>query len=335
MPQSTIICGTGMDVYLMKISIGMPPVQILGIVDIGSDLTWIKRENSTQCYQQKAPLFDPKISKTYKKLSSHSIQYEICHYHVTYGDSSHIRGVISTDKITFGSATRQPVSFPQTISGCGLNNSDKFYEEAAGMVGLGCGLESLISRMGSSIDGKFSYCLVDETKPKTTSKMNFSSLGIVSGFGMLSNPLFSGEPKSCYCLRLEAMSLGHTRLQYNTTSSFLVRCFTGTRRMQCYHRLQDYNDILPEDFYNKLESTVSKAIKLKCLTGEFLDLGLCYNTTSVIKAPIITVHFNQENIKLKALNTLMRMSMDVRNFLMSYDLKKGTVSFKPTDCTKH
>ncbi|CAN6719185.1 unnamed protein product [Malus baccata var. baccata] len=240
-----------------------------------------------------------------------------------------------TDKITFGSATRQPVSFPQTISGCGLNNSGEFYEEAAGMVGLGRGSESLISRMGSSIDGKFSYCLVDETKPNTTSKMNFGSLGIVSGFGTLSNPLFSGEPKSCYCLRLEAMSLGRTRLQYNTTSSFLIRCFTGTRRRQCYHRLQDYNDILPEDFYNKLESTVSKAIKLKRLTGEFFDLGLCYNTTSIIKAPIIIVHFNQENIKLKALNTLMRMSMDVRNFLMSYDLKKGTVSFKPTDCTKH
>ncbi|KAM0981188.1 hypothetical protein ACFX13_014622 [Malus domestica] len=203
------------------------------------------------------------------------------------------------------------------------------------MVGLGRGSESLISRMGSSIDGKFSYCLADETKPNTTSKMNFGSSGIVSGFGTLSNPLFLGEPKSYYCVRLEAMSLGRTRLQNNTTSSFLVRCFTGTRRMQCYHRLQDYNDILPEDFYNKLESTVSKAIKLKRLTGEFLNLGLCYNTTSVIKAPIITVHFNQENIKLKALNTFMRMSMDVRNFLMSYDLKKGTVSFKLTDCTKH
>ena len=113
--------------------------------------------------------------------------------------------------------------------------------------------------------------------------------------------------------------------------------------------------LLPEDFYNKLESTVSKAIILKRLTGEFLDQGVCYNTTLVIKAPIITVHFSRANFKLKALNTFMRMSTDVvcfafatsplnvfifgnmaqRNFLIDYDLTKGIVSFKASDCPKH
>ncbi|KAM1096799.1 hypothetical protein ACFX19_014543 [Malus domestica] len=93
--------------------------------------------------------------------------------------------------------------------------------------------------------------------------------------------------------------------------------------------------LLLEDFYNELELTMSKAIILKHLIGEFLDQGLCYNTTPVIKAPIITVHFNCANVKLKALNTFMRMSTDIRNFLISYDLTKGTISFKPTDCPKH
>ena len=88
------------------------------------------------------------------------------------------------------------------------------------MVGLGRGSKSLISLMCSSIVGKFSYCLVHETKPYTTSKMKFGNSVVDFGFGAVSTPLFLGEPKSYYFVRLEAMSVGCTKLQYNTTLSF-------------------------------------------------------------------------------------------------------------------
>ncbi|KAM2327786.1 hypothetical protein ACFXTH_014321 [Malus domestica] len=85
------------------------------------------------------------------------------------------------------------------------------------MVGLGRGSESLISQMCSSIGGKFSYCLMHETKLNTTGKMKFGSSVVDSGFEAVSTPLFLGELKSYYFVRLEAMSVGCTKLQYNTT----------------------------------------------------------------------------------------------------------------------
>ncbi|CAL9019302.1 unnamed protein product [Prunus brigantina] len=70
------------------------------------------------------------------------------------------------------------------------------------MIGLGRGLVSLISQMGSSfsIDGKFD-CLVHAfSKPNSTSEMNFSSKDVVSGSGskmnsQMGSSLFVGQPK--------------------------------------------------------------------------------------------------------------------------------------------
>ncbi|KAK6243643.1 hypothetical protein QUC31_010052 [Theobroma cacao] len=54
--------------YLMNISIGTPPFEILAITDTGSDLTWTQCEPCPECYKQDAPLFNPKSSSTYKRL---------------------------------------------------------------------------------------------------------------------------------------------------------------------------------------------------------------------------------------------------------------------------
>lgn len=164
------------------------------------------------------------------------------------------------------------------------------------------------------------------------------------------NTLVSGDLKSFYFLKLEAMSVGRKRLQYNSTLMPLapgrgnIIVDSGTTLT-----------MLPKDFYNKLELTVSKAIRSKPVRDARRYLSLCYKTKSAIKAPTITAHFTGADVKLKALNTFLRVSMDVvcfafrpiaqgnavfgnmaqANFLIGYDLKQETLSFKPTDCTKN
>lgn len=373
-PESTIMPDTGE--YLMKISIGTPPFEILGIADTGSDLSWIQCIPCSTCFKQKSPFFDPKNSETYEEQSCHSSQCktvkgtscsadneETCHYKITYGDRSYSKGIVATDTVTFNSTTGQPFRLPQTIFGCGHNNSGLFREAASGMIGLARGSASLISQMGSTIDGKFSYCLVHAiSKPNATtaSKMNFGSRAVVSGFRVVSTPLLTGDPKlSFYFLRLEAMSVGRKRFQYYSNSTTSPLATTSSSKLGKGNIIIDSGTTLTylqKDFYNKLESAMSEGIKLERVNDTEHNLSLCYKTSLDIKAPIITAHFaGGANVKLKASNTFIRLSKNVvcfafkpaeldiaifgnmaqRNFLVGYNLKKERLSFKPIDCTKH
>lgn len=112
--------------------------------------------------------------------------------------------------------------------------------------------------------------------------------------------------------------------------------------------------LLPVEFYSKLESEVARHISLRRVEDPQKTLSLCYSTNSLtIKAPIITVHFRGADVNLNPLNTFVKVSPDTScfafspnpsgsifgnlaqmNFLVGYDIRKGLVSFTPTDCTK-
>lgn len=83
-------------------------------------------------------------------------------------------------------------------------------------------------------------------------------------------------------------------------------------------------------------------------------LELCYSSLNDEDIPIITLHLEGADLKLKAVNTFMSTSPSVRclafyfnvfippvignvaqlNFWVGYDLDKKIVSFKSTDCNK-
>ncbi|KAJ6320027.1 hypothetical protein OIU78_015424 [Salix suchowensis] len=156
--------------YLMSLSVGTPPFKIMGIADTGSDLIWTQCKPCERCYKQVDPLFDPKSSKTYRDFScdarkcrlleQSSCSGNICQYQYSYGDQSYTMGNVASDTITLDSTAGSPVSFPKTVIGCGQENGGTFSEKGSGIVGLGAGPLSLVSQMGSSVGGKFSYCLV-------------------------------------------------------------------------------------------------------------------------------------------------------------------------------
>lgn len=109
-------------------------------------------------------------------------------------DGSYSNGVVSTETIIFQSTSLgQTVSLPQIIIGCGQNNSGLFNEDGSGMIGLSRGSMSLISQMDSSIDGKFSYCLVPAfSQLNSSSKVSFGNNAVVSGATVVSTLLLSG-----------------------------------------------------------------------------------------------------------------------------------------------
>ncbi|XP_057969450.1 aspartic proteinase CDR1-like [Malania oleifera] len=345
--------------YLLNISIGTPPTEILGIADTGSDLIWTQCTPCSTCYKQNAPLFNPRRSSTYTPLACSSdactsfdeaqCSSSQCQYRVQYGDRSYSVGILSTDTVTLGTTAGQPVFLPRTIFGCGYDNDGTFNENGSGIIGLGGGSYSAISQMDSLIGGKFSYCFLP-IGTTGSSKMSFGAEAGVTGAGAVSTPMVSKSSSTFYYLTLEAISVGGQRVEYFGGSSS-----NSSKAVAEGNIIIDSGTtetILPVDFYQELEKAVTAVINLERVQDTEQVLPLCYRTRRNIYAPVIKAHFTGADVNLNPLNTFVRTADDIvcfaftssptiaiygnlaqMNFLVGYDLNARTVSFKPTDCS--
>ncbi|CAN1157131.1 Aspartic proteinase CDR1 [Linum perenne] len=351
----TVVANNGE--YLVNISLGTPPFSIVAIADTGSDIIWTQCKPCNNCYKQDAPVFDPKSSTTYRTVSCssdacNSLQNEgsscssngqVCQYQVSYGDQSHTQGDVASETLTLAST-----ALPKTIIGCGHDNAGTFDSKGSGIVGLGGGSASLISQLGSSIAGKFSYCLVPYTSTKPTSTMNFGTNAIVSGSNVVSTPLFSDPSQpTFYFLQLQAISVGTKKIPFQSSS---ITSSGGNIIIDSGTTLT----LVPTQFLSQLseavESQVMGGTKTSDPQGFF---SLCYVIDSNIKVPPVTVHFQGADLAMTSDNIFIHVSDKImclafyandelsiygnvaqQNFLIGYDLQKHTISFKPTDCSK-
>ncbi|KAL6176135.1 hypothetical protein ACLB2K_052771 [Fragaria x ananassa] len=342
--ESTVISSSGE--YLMNLSVGTPPVQLLGIADTGSDLIWTQCKPCKQCFNQNPPLFDPAHSSTYKTLPCQS---NTCQYSYRYGDRSYTHGSLSVETFIVGK-----VSLPKIVFGCGHDNGGTFDESGSGLIGLGGGPLSFISQLSKSTNGgKFSYCLVPTAaKSDVASKISFGSASIVSGAGTVSTSLVSKQPNTFYYLTLEAISVGEKKVLYKSQSNKAVAGSEGNIIIDSGTTLT----LLPPGFHDDVVAVLEAAINAERVSDPRGVLSLCFKSKKDdIGVPVITAHFSGgADVKLNALNTFARVEDDMVcftmipaddvaifgnlaqiNFLVGYDLDEGTVSFKPTDCTKH
>ncbi|RVX02104.1 hypothetical protein VitviT2T_002851 [Vitis vinifera] len=361
--QSDVISGGG--AYLMNISLGTPPVPMLGIADTGSDLIWRQCLPCPNCYEQVEPLFDPKESETYKTLDCDNEFCQdlgqqgscdddnTCTYSYSYGDRSYTRGDLSSDTLTIGSTEGDPASFPGIAFGCGHDNGGTFNEKDGGLIGLGGGPLSLVMQLSSEVGGQFSYCLVPLSSDSTvSSKINFGKSGVVSGSGTVSTPLIKGTPDTFYYLTLEGLSVGSETVAFkgfseNKSSPAAVE--EGNIIIDSGTTLT----LLPQDFYTDVESALTNAIGGQTTTDPNGIFSLCYSSVNNLEIPTITAHFTGADVQLPPLNTFVQVQEDLVcfsmipssnlaifgnlaqiNFLVGYDLKNNKVSFKQTDCTE-
>ncbi|XP_062028712.1 aspartic proteinase CDR1-like [Rosa rugosa] len=368
--ESRVISSSGE--YLMNVSVGTPPVEVLGIADTGSDLIWTQCKPCKQCFNQNPPLFDPAHSSTYKTLPCQSSScsnldqatcataaesssgQDTCQYSYRYGDRSYTRGSLALETFTIGSTAGHRVLLPKIVFGCGHENGGTFDESGSGLIGLGGGPLSFISQLSKSVNGgKFSYCLVPTAaKSDVASKISFGTAGIVSGAGAVSTPLVSKQPDTFYYLTLEAISVGEKKLLYKSQPNKAVAGSEGNIIIDSGTTLT----LLPPGFHDDVVLALEAAINAERVSDPRGVLSLCFKSKKDdIGVPVITAHFSGgADVKLNALNTFARVEDDMVcftmipsdevaifgnlaqiNFLVGYDLDDRTVSFKPTDCTKH
>ncbi|CAN0829742.1 Aspartic proteinase CDR1 [Linum grandiflorum] len=356
--------------YLMNISLGMPPYPVLAIADTGSDIIWTQCKPCVNCYKPDAPVFDPKLSSTYRPIPcssevcalladdgsfcSSSLHGDICQYRVTYADTWHTSGDLASETLVLGTTTELiHVVFPNTIFGCGHHNTGMF----PGIIGLGAGPGSLISQLGPSFGGKFSYCMIPlfVTNPENTSTMHFGKNAVVSGTDVVTTPLLSSDLGSTfYTLQLESASVGSTKISFGDSSSTRSSTSFGSPGNIIVDSGTPFS-IVPNDFLTEFANAVEVLTIGSNKTSDPQGvLSLCYMIDSNLEVPPITMHFKGGDVELTAANIFVPMSETVtclafigdddvsiygnlaqQDFLIGYDLQKRTVSFKPTDCTQN
>ncbi|EEF39457.1 aspartic proteinase nepenthesin-1 [Ricinus communis] len=350
--NSPVLSGNGE--FLMNLAIGTPPETYSAIMDTGSDLIWTQCKPCTQCFDQPSPIFDPKKSSSFSKLSCssqlckalpQSSCSDSCEYLYTYGDYSSTQGTMATETFTFGK-----VSIPNVGFGCGEDNEGDGFTQGSGLVGLGRGPLSLVSQLK---EAKFSYCLtsIDDTK---TSTLLMGSLASVNGTSaairttpLIQNPL---QP-SFYYLSLEGISVGGTRLPIKESTFQLQDDGTGGLIIDSGTTIT----YLEESAFDLVKKEFTSQMGLPVDNSGATGLELCYNLpsdTSELEVPKLVLHFTGADLELPGENYMIAdSSMGViclamgssggmsifgnvqqQNMFVSHDLEKETLSFLPTNC---
>lgn len=344
--------------YLMKLSIGTPPEEFPAVLDTGSDLIWTQCNPCTQCYKQPTPIFDPKKSSSFSKLSCSSklcnslpssTCSDGCQYVYTYGDYSMTQGVLGSETFTFGDSKNQ-VSVKNIGFGCGADNEGDGFEQASGLVGLGRGPLSLVSQLKQT---EFSYCLTSMEDDSKTSTLFLGSLTKINGKqNPLTVPLLTNPSKpSFYYLPLEGISVGDTRLSIQKSTfevgddgSGGVIIDSGTT---ITYIEESAFDSLKKEFISQTDLPVDKS-------GSS-GLDLCFTLPSganQVEVPKLIFHFKGADLELPSENYMIADSdlgvaclamgassgmsifgnVQQQNILVNHDLQKQTISFVPTHC---
>ncbi|CAN1245893.1 Aspartic proteinase CDR1 [Linum grandiflorum] len=213
------------------------------------------------------------------------------------------------------SATYSPIAFHNMIIGCGHDNFGTFANTTSGIVGLGGGPASLVSQLGSTISGKFSYCLppFGSKKPST---LSFGQSAIVSHG--IRTPLLSDKSNpTSYYLQLDAISVGTKRVPFPNLGGALCPTGQGNIIIDSGTSLT----LVPEGVLSQLQDAVDSQVRggdvVLTRMNTFVEAGDNVYCFAFVETDSIAIYGNVAQ----------------HNFLVGYDIKERSVTFKPKDCT--
>ncbi|KAH7860145.1 hypothetical protein Vadar_009926 [Vaccinium darrowii] len=349
----------GNNEFLMKLSIGTPPISYYAVMDTGSDLIWIQCRPCQQCFPQPTPSYDPNNSSSFSTLSCYSSLCKALQgscdngclfFYYYFVDSSLFEGSLGNETFTFGNASVPNIGFgciEDVVAGNGLN-------QPAAVVGLGRGPLSLVSQLG---EPKFSYCLtsINETKPSTLLMGSQASVNFSSEFSKTTPLIQNPKIPTFYYVSLQGITIGGTNLPINQTTFALNANGTGgliiDSGTSMTYLVESAFALVKNEFIFQLKLPV---VEQSNSTGP----DLCFELpsgVSTVEIPSLVFHFQDADLDLPTENYMitnsstgvMCLAMGVsssdlsifgniqqQNFLVVYDLLEETVSFMPTECDK-
>lgn len=341
--------------FLMKLSIGTPPLAYSAILDTGSDLTWTQCKPCIECFKQPTPIFDPSKSSTFSKAScsssmcaalpSSSCSTSQCEYVYTYGDYSSTTGILAYETFSLSSEKLPHISF-----GCGEDNEGGGFSQGGGIVGFGRGPLSFISQIGPSVGSKFSYCLMSMNDPPSkTSPLILGAAADLRATDLKSTPLLKNSlRKTFYYLSLEGISVG-TRLLDMPEGTFDFQADGSGGMIIDSGTTITYLD---QSGYDVVKQGLVSSVSLPQADGSSIGLDLCYTSAAAsANFPSLTFHFKGADYVLPKQNYLFQDTSGLvclamlpssglsifgnfqqQNVHILYDLEKSMLSFAPTVC---
>ncbi|KAK9691665.1 hypothetical protein RND81_09G210800 [Saponaria officinalis] len=192
------------------------------LFDTSSDLSWTQCEDCTNCFPQNQPLFSPKSSLTYRPYPCNEClggqcNQDHCMFEKSYKDGTHVRGILSTDKLF----TISPlINYEEMFT---IQHNTSFFcigmvrnNIITGNLGMGNGRFSILSQLGSRANYQFSYCLQEYTD----NSKSWYFLPMYLRFGddverlpnMVTTPLLSVNNHAYYYLVLNDISVNGINL---------------------------------------------------------------------------------------------------------------------------
>ncbi|CAM6108597.1 unnamed protein product [Calypogeia fissa] len=312
--------------YVMTGSIGTPPVKFVAIVDSGSDLIWLQCKQCKTCLHQVDPLFDPKKSRSFRRLScsnqfckdlpisscsANSTENSACDYTYGYGDGSFTRGILASETARLPTRGGQPYPMKDIAFGCGFDN-EGYFAGVDGLVGFGRGPLSLPSQIGSQVGRVFSYCLGDfasATNQSSTLSIGKDPNEDFSEFKftkLISNPFYP----TFYYIRLESIRVGRHKLNISE-DTFSIDNSTGIGGTI----IDSGTTItyLPDNAYEAVLNHVLTAVAYPVVKNSTATIGLdlCFNVSGIAtpRLPAVILRFSGATLRLPTENTFITLDM--------------------------
>ncbi|XVE98834.1 hypothetical protein REPUB_Repub03eG0142800 [Reevesia pubescens] len=202
--------------FLVKFSIGHPPVPQLAVMDTGSNLIWVECKPCTTINS----CFDPSKSSTYATTSCNDRYCDYlprkgcdtsnqCTFSITYENLFRTEGVLATEQFTFESFDDGHTLVPNVSFGCSTNSRDNSLSQFNGIFGLGNSPTSLVTKLGN----KFSYCIGNINDPEYSyNRLIIADWANIEGY---STPLETYN--GFYYVSLETISIGEKTLNIDPT----------------------------------------------------------------------------------------------------------------------
>ncbi|XP_054816910.1 aspartic proteinase CDR1-like [Prosopis cineraria] len=358
-PRPTLFGQPGAGEYVMQYALGHPMFRTYGIIDTGSDLTWLQCTPCTRCYSQgNLPFLDTNfnwglhavecLSFTCVHIVNPSVTqvfcdygYCQCKYLIAYADRSSTIGDVFATLLRLQTRNGDYIGFPTFIFGCSTETTGSFSTGASGIVGLGRGPASLVSQIRDSIEGKFGYCLVPVGQD-AYSQMRFGQSAVISGPDVVITPMIATTPINYYHISFEGITVEGVYIPYITGNLGNAIIDSGTIVTR-----------LPARLYSFVESQVALHLDRLYTRVQRRFYSLCYshNNIETMGGPKITIHLRGGNLVLSPENIYIQVDYGAvcfnfkshptdlvigtnvqANFIVSFDLQRREIGFLKINC---
>ncbi|KAK2639095.1 hypothetical protein Ddye_026890 [Dipteronia dyeriana] len=355
--------------YLVELEMGDPLKTVYVVMDTGSGITWIQCLPCQECSPQKFEIYDPRNSKTFKKIPCNSpICYSFkcidqqCMYSLHYLGGDSTEGYAASETIHIKDEQGLYTHIADVFFGCSIKTHIASADNSSletGIMGLDTNPLSFISQLGSFVLRRFSYCLVNPTN-SSTPLFSYLKFGDDIGFigGAVQKTPFTKHPDfpNGYFVNLLDISVDNKRLNF-PPDTFTFKPDTGEGGF-----LIDSGTVLTyiqDTAYSKLEEEIVRYF------SPYKDLvrnqdcsppsKLCYDAPMGFPLfPTITYHFQGANLTIAPENSF-EVDYEEKSFILSiaplprlsilgayqqhnirsiFDIDSNVFAFVPDDCSK-